>query len=113
MGIFVLSIHQRFSFPASKASPVPLGRLFFVSAPLVRDVLLRKMTPPSCFSEDVNLPKQMMGRGTPDNSGLILRNLYSALPQCLPDKEVVCQKKRIVTTPDDLIPSPRFRQGAF
>lgn len=26
--------------------------------------------------------------------------------QCLPDKEVVCQKKRMVTTPDELTPSP-------
>lgn len=70
--------------PSFKASPAPLGRMFFVSALLLRDVLLGKTMPPSCLSEDVNLPKQMSGRGTPDNSVLILCNLYNALPAMPP-----------------------------
>lgn len=58
-----LSVHQGFCPPASEAFPAPLGRLFFVSALLLHDVLLWKKMPLSCFSEDVNLPKQMSGRG--------------------------------------------------
>lgn len=55
------------------------------------------------FKEDVNLPKQMMGRGMPAYFVLVICNLYNILSQCLPDKWVVCQKHRTVKTSHDLI----------
>lgn len=88
MGIsgYALSIKQSFSSLTSKISPVTSGKLFCSSALLVRDVLLQKMMPLSCVSEDINLPKQTMGKGMPDDFVLILHNLYNTLSQYLPGK---------------------------